>query len=402
MNIAYFSYYIGPSFAQKCGIDYKPVSGTLKTQGMARSMLCAGHKVTIFSPGSNLGNKTIPSFEETIVFPEGQLKVVYPKVYSYPRCTPINDINLWFLIAKRRRREKYDIFVYYNITDNTYLGSYIYLSLFKKSIRILDYEDNIFMRSLEGDKTKREWLKNLIYNYTKKRTDGVFAVCKGIYDDFPAKYKMLTPGVINEEVVNNVVKGQSHKLRQGEPVRVFLAGGGEYYKGTNVLVKAFQYVKCPCRLEFFTKKDYFYSVAANEIKDIKQIHEVVIHDYIPHKELIKTLVEQSDILANTTRSFGLPPQYAGFPSKMMEYAAIGRPIVSSEIGKLDDEYNQYITYYEGDDPVSLAKCIEEIIENYDAKMKQAQDLQKLALTQYTIEGTAKKMERFFNNIKKNE
>ena len=398
MDIAYFSYYISPVFAEKCGVEYKPFSGTLKTQGMARAMLSAGHNVTIFSPGMNVGNKVIPAYEEFIHFPEGELKVVYPRVFSYPRFTPINNISLWLMLLKKRRKEKYDAFVYYNIIDNTYMGSYIYLSLFKKAIRILDYEDNIFMRSLEGDKTKRLWLKKIIYNYTHKRTDGVFAVCKGIYDVFPAKYKMLTPGVINEEVVNNINEGDIHLLTPDKPVRVFLAGGGEYYKGTNVLVEAFQFVKHPCRLEFFTNKDYFYSVASEGIKKIKPIHKIVIHDYVPHAELIKTLVAQADILANTTRSFGLPPQYAGFPSKMMEYAAIGRPIVSSEIGKLDEEFNKHITFYVGDDPVSLAKCIDDIIENYEAKMKDSLELQKIALNQYTITGTGKKMSIFFNEI----
>ena len=401
MNIAYFSFYIGPQFAKKCNIEYKPVSGTLKTQGLARAMLSAGHDVTVFSPGMNLGHKIIPAYEEILSFPEGNMKVVYPKVFSYPRCTPINDFSLWLLLSRSQRKEKYDVFVFYNIIDNAYLGSYIYLSLFKKSIRILDYEDNIFMKSLEGDRTKRVWLKKLIFKYTTKRTDGVFAVCRGIYDDFPAKYKLLTPGVINDEVVNNVRVGENHSLILEKPVRVFLAGGGEYYKGTNVLVEAFQFVKHPCKLEFFTNKEYFYSVASEQIKKIKPIHEVVIHDYVPHAELIKTLVEQADILANTTRGFGLPPQFAGFPSKMMEYAAIGRPIVSSEIGKLDEEFNKHITYYEGDDPKSLAVCIDEIIDNYEAKMIKAKELQTIALSQYTIEGTGKKMRAFFNEINNN-
>lgn len=398
MNIAYYSHYVGPQFANKCGVEYKPVSGTLKTQGVARAMLSAGHQVTVFSPGMNVGKKVINSFEEIICFPEGDLKIVYPKVFSYSRCTPINDLSLWLYLFRECRKKKYDIFVYYNIIDNSYLGSYIYLSLFKKSVRIIDYEDNLFMKSIDRDKPKRLWLKKIIYNYTTKRTDGVFAVCKGIYDDFPVKYKLLTPGVINEEVVGNIKEGEIHKLTPDKPVRIFLAGGGEYYKGTNVLVDAFQYVNHPCKLEFFTSKEYFYSVASEGIKKIKPIHEIVIHDYVPHARLIKTLVGQADILANTTCSFGLPPQYAGFPSKMMEYAAIGRPIVSSEIGKLYDEFNKYITYYEGDDPVNLAKCIDEIIENYEAKMKDALELQKIALSQYTIEGTGKKMITFFKNI----
>ncbi len=399
MNIAYYSHYIGPSFAKNCGKVYKPVSGTLKAQGMARAMLHAGHQVTIFSPGMNDGHKVIKAHEEIIHFPEGDLKVVYPTVYSYPRCTPINDLSLLIFLRRYLKTHKFDIFVYYNIIDNSYLGSYIYLHLFKQSFRILEYEDSIFMKSLEGERTRRVWLKEIIFNYLIKRTDGLFAVCKGMFDELPIKYKILTPGVINDEVVGNIIEGKDHHLKPNCPVRVFLSGGGEYYKGTDVLVKAFQYVQHPCCLEFFTNKDYFYSVASNEIKKIKPIHKIVIHDYIPHAELIKTLVSDADILANTTLSFGLAPQSAGFPSKMMEYAAIGRPIVSSEIGMLNEEFNQFVTYYEGSDPKSLAHCIDDIIENYDKKMDNALQLQKMALSKYNISGTSKKINQLFNHIK---
>ena len=134
------------------------------------------------------------------------------------------------------------------------------------------------------------------------------------------------------------------------------------------------------------------------IIEIPTIHKFEFNGYMEHSELIRTLDRDADILINTTRSMGVGAQAAGFPFKMMEYASTGRPIVSSEIGKLDEDYNNHITYYNAEDPQVIAKAIEDVIAQYDEKVVLALELQKRVLSEYTIDGTSKKLDKFFKRI----
>ena len=210
------------------------------------------------------------------------------------------------------------------------------------------------------------------------------------------KHKVLIPGVVNEDVIKNV-SSKVHKLSFNTPITIILTGGIHYSKGGDLLIKAMKYIKTPCTVKVYGNCNLDENLK-KLINEVPSIHKFEFNGYMKHNELIKTLDRDADILINTTRSMHVGAQAAGFPFKMMEYASIGRPIVSSEIGKLDADYNSHITYYDGENPKNIAAAIEEVIANYDDKVQRALKLQKRVLVEYTIEGTKKKLDLFFKEI----
>ncbi len=393
MRVAYLSAYIGKVFTEKyCKGKQFALSGPFKTRGIARALMAAGHEVTIFSPGLTVANQVIAPFTEYEEYPEGRLAIKYGRCVSFRRCSPINE---WLTSrALRKEAKNYDVFLYYNIT----LGAVLSIGTFKHAKRVIEYEDNIFNKALVGDKNSMEGYKRRLYNYLMKRTHGVMAVCLGLQLKDKLKYSVLTPGIVNEEVINNV-SSRENKLEEGKPVHIILTGGIHYSKGGDLLVKAMSYIQTPCIVSVYGNCNLDDNLK-KLIVEVPAKHEFHFNGYMEHAELIKTLDRDADILINTTRSMGVGAQAAGFPFKMMEYASTGRPIVSSEIGKLDEDFNNHITYYDGEKPESIAAAIEDVIAHYDERVALALDLQKKVLSEYTIEGTGKKIDIFLNSIKK--
>ena len=391
MRIAYLTSYLGKEFLANYGKGKKfALSGPFKSLGIARSMMAAGHEVTIYSPAVTTCDAVIPAFTEVEEYPEGKLTIKYCNILSKHRCAPINE---WRISRMLRKEAKgYDALVYYNIT----LGAALSIGAFKNKIKVIEYEDNIFNRSLAGDKISMEGYKRRLYNYLMARTHGVMAVCLGLQLKDTLKYSVLTPGIVNEEVINNV-SNRVNTISKDKPVHIILTGGIHYSKGGDLLVKAMTHIKTPCIVSVYGNCSLDDNLK-KLIAEVPERHEFHFNGYMEHAELIKTLDRDADILINTTRSMGVGAQAAGFPFKMMEYASTGRPIVSSEIGKLDEDYNRHITYYASETPEAIAAAVEGVIAHYDNKVQLALELQKKVLSEYTIEGTGKIIDGFLSEL----
>lgn len=393
MKIAYLTAYLGKEFMAKYGKGKKfALSGPFKSLGIARSMMAAGHNVTIYSPGVTTCDAIVRRFTEIEEYPEGKLTIKYCDIISKRRCDPINQVRIANFIKKEHKRKHFDILVYYNIT----FGAALLVKKLKGCINVLEYEDNIFNRALVGDKNNFVWFKTKLYNRIIKNTKGVMAVCNGLMlPEIPNR--VLTPGIVNEEVIKNI-STRVNKIENNKPVTIILTGGIHYSKGGDLLVGAMKYIQTPCVVKVYGNC-YLDERLKSLIAEVPAIHKFEFNGYMEHAELIRTLDRDADILINTTRSMGVGAQAAGFPFKMMEYASTGRPIISSEIGKLDEDYNNHITYYEGEDPKVIAATIEKVIAEYDEKVKLALELQKRVLSEYTIEGTSKKLDSFFKTMR---
>lgn len=392
MKIAYLTAYVGNEFMNKYGKGkHFSISGTLKSLGIARALMAAGHDVTIYSPGVTNCDAVIKAFVEYETYDEGVLKIKYCDIISKRKCDPINQVRISSLIRSDHQLEHFDILIYYNIT----LAAALLVSSLNDCKKVLEYEDNIFNKALLGDKNNFVWIKNKLYKHIISHSHGLISVCNGLMlESIPRK--VLIPGVLNEDVINNV-STRVNKLTESKPVHIILTGGMHYSKGGDLLVTSMSYVKTPCLVSVYGNCELD-RATKDLISQIPQYHKFEFHGYVPHSELIPILNESADIFINTTRSMQVGAQSAGFPFKMMEYAALGRPIVSSEIGKLDEDFNEHITYYDGEDPQKIADAIEQVIAKYDDKVAKALDLQKRVLNEFDIKGVARQLDVLLNSI----
>lgn len=122
-------------------------------------------------------------------------------------------------------------------------------------------------------------------------------------------------------------------------------------------------------------------------------------DYMPREEILKYIVN-SDVLV-MVRADDLKSQ-ASFPSKLTEYLATGRPVVSVNVGEISDYLADGVNAYivEPGNKDKLAEKIDHVLTRYDSALETASRGKELVNNVFNYSYQAKRIIPFIDSLYK--
>ena len=135
----------------------------------------------------------------------------------------------------------------------------------------------------------------------------------------------------------------------------YFAGTTAEVSGADLLLKAIQHIHDPTYSFWFSGRGPLDEAIREEARSDKRI----THWGFVSREQYRELLQQANVLVNP-RPTRLPENRYNFPSKLMEYMAAGRPIISTATSDIAEHYLGEIVLLEDETPEGLARLICEV------------------------------------------
>lgn len=188
----------------------------------------------------------------------------------------------------------------------------------KRSIAVVaDYSESVSYKSLPGK------LYAKLQLWSMRRFDTVIGLSGKIKDKLRKKQKfILMEGGIDEELYNAFAY-RPHE--EGAPITFMYSGLLNHVTGVNLLLDAMKRVeRQDIRLWISGKGEMEEAVKAAAEEDDR----ICYLGHLPYEEYIQKL-QEADVLVNP-RDMSLPENQNNFPSKIMDYLAAGKVIISTK------------------------------------------------------------------------
>lgn len=205
----------------------------------------------------------------------------------------------------------------YNIAYAWLFLPFMAKRMHKRSIVVMaDYSEGISYKSISGKLYARLQL------WSMRQFDTVIGLSGKIKDKLRKKQRfVLMEGGIDEELYHSFVY-RPHE--EGTPITFMYSGLLNHVTGVNLLLDAMKQVeKQDIRLWISGKGELEEAVKAAAEEDDK----ICYLGHLPYEDYIRKL-QEADVLVNP-RDMSLPENQNNFPSKIMDYLAAGKVIVST-------------------------------------------------------------------------
>ncbi|MVN87979.1 glycosyltransferase [Deinococcus sp. HMF7620] len=145
---------------------------------------------------------------------------------------------------------------------------------------------------------------------------------------------------------------------------IVFAGALEAYNGVDVMIDALAWLPANVRLHVAGQGRLQTAVQTAAARDSR-----ILYHGLLDMDGLRQLYARSDVLVNHRSDKRLDSRYV-FPSKLIEYLALGLPVVSTHFRSLPKDYLPFLHLIPDESPDALAKSIEQVmISNQEARLR---------------------------------
>lgn len=203
-----------------------------------------------------------------------------------------------------------------------------------------------------------------VIKYALKLMNGLIVLTRYLSEDYaPQVPSIIVEGIIDSERYNNSKETDCEE--QQSVFTIVYAGGLEPDYGVELLIQAFSYIKdTSIRLVFYGKGSY-----SNQLISAAKIdHRIIVNEFVP-AEKVGPILRNASVLINPRLSNKNFTRYS-FPSKLMEYLASGRPVITTRLSSIPNDYFDYMYFIDDESPEGLANMLVNIRAKSSIELKE--------------------------------
>lgn len=184
-----------------------------------------------------------------------------------------------------------------------------------------------------------------------QRVSGVIAMTAQLADKLaPGRPRIIIPAIYNPSA-----SSQSKTYKRDSVFTIGYFGGLYSQYGLDLLLDAFEMVR----------RDDWRLLIAGKGEMEKQICELALRDHrikflgFLSPEEVKRTYQIVDVLINP-RPTSIPIASLSFPSKLVEYLSTGKPVITTDLPVLDENFRRHLIVARSDTPEELVHCLEQV------------------------------------------
>jgi len=379
-TVLYIAPYVHDSFVSVRGLSTSKVyqAGKSKIEGIIKSICYAGYDVVVLSPIS------IPSdtwfWSKSLVISGDRSTIVYPPLIEIrPRFLKylILTILTALFALKLSFKYRFSCCIFYNMLPHTALPS-MTVKVIRSIPSVIEFEDDY--SHFSHNRMLRLFNVGAL-SLIRNMIDGAVCVNSILAEKLGGKYpKAIARGVFSLNSKLGIEDESPHKV----PMLIF-SGSLNSDRGYDLFLQALRHIEYPV--------DVFISgvVGIRDIlpKDILPVVRITSMGYLEYSKYLEVL-NQADIAVSCYRADSKMSTNI-FPSKIIEYMAYGKIIVTSRVADIETMGENLFVFYDEDSPVSIASAINDVLNDISKYRSFGKNAARYFMDNCSVPATARKL-----------